>query len=432
MITKTNLPLLNDDVLHDVPLGTTAQSLLANLCFAYTCCATVPRDDLTVLRDQLQVPASVDALAWREVNLDAVAHNVGILASCCAPADLMVVVKADAYSHGAVDVARTALAAGATRLGVAVLAEAFELRRNGIDAPLFAWLAAPGALYADALLLDIELAAYSCAQLEEIAQAAEATGRTAVVHLKAETGMWRGGAEPVEWRALTALARRYEQRGLMDVIGIWSHLACADVPEDPANNEQLAAFHHAVEVALHSGLRPRLRHLANSAATLSRPDMHLDMVRCGLSVYGVDPIDGADTSWDLRQAMSVRARIVHVKHAPKGSRVSYGHTYETAEDTRLAVVPLGYADGVPLLPDSSRPAGYRGTSVQLAGRVCMDQLVLDVGSLPIVAGDEVTLFGPGTDGEFTAIDWAAHTGRSVYEMFTGFGRTRVPLRPPPR
>lgn len=367
-------------------------------------------------------------VAWREIDLTAVAHNVGVLAAHCAPAELMVVVKADAYSHGAVQVARTALAAGARRLGVAVLAEAFELRRNGIDAPLLAWLAAPGAPYAEALRQDIELAAYSCAQLDEIAEAARTTGRTAAVHLKAETGMWRGGAAE-EWPQLTALARRYEQDGLLEVVGVWSHLACADVPEDPANDAQLAAFNRAVEIALAAGLRPRFRHLANSAATLSRPDMHFELVRCGLSVYGVDPVSGTDTSWDLHPAMSIRARVVHVKDAPQGARVSYSHTYETTADTTLAVVPLGYADGVPVLAGPLSPVGYRGNSVAIAGRVCMDQLVLDVGDLAIRPGDEVTLLGSGQDGEFTAIQWAARSGRSAYEMFTGFARPRVPLHP---
>lgn len=366
-------------------------------------------------------------LAWREVDLDAVAHNVRLLATQCAPAELMVVVKADAYSHGAVRVARTAIAAGATRLGVAVLAEAFELRRHGIEAPLLAWLAAPGAPYAEALRQDIDLAAYSCAQLDEIAAAARATGLTAVVHLKAETGMWRGGAAD-DWPRLTALARRHEQDGLLQVIGVWSHLACADVPDDPTNDAQLAAFNDAVEVALAAGLRPRLRHLANSAATLSRPDMHFDLVRCGLSVYGVDPIAGNASTWDLKPAMSVRARVVHVKDAPAGARVSYSHTYATSTDTSLAIVPLGYADGVPVIAGPATPAGFRGVPVRLAGRVCMDQLVLDIGDLEVTPGDEITLLGPGTDGEYTAVQWAERSGRSAYEMFTGFARQRVPLR----
>lgn len=367
------------------------------------------------------------ALAWREVDLDAVAHNVGLLAARCAPADLMVVVKADGYSHGAVQVARAALAAGAARFGVAVLEEAFELRRLGIDAPILAWLAAPGAPYGEAIGLNIELAAYSCAQLDEIARSARLVGAVAQVHLKAETGMWRGGAAG-EWADMVTLARRYEEDGVLHVLGVWSHLACADDPDDPANDAQLAAFADAVASARAAGLRPRLRHLANSAATLTRRDMHFDMVRCGLAVYGVNPLADQEVSLDLRPAMTIKARVAHVKRAPAGVGVSYSHTYRTTAPTNLAVVPLGYADGVPVLADPGAPIGRLGAPLQIAGRVCMDQLVLDVGDLQLESGDEVTVLGPGDGGEHTAAQWAALSGRSAYDILTGFARRRVPIR----
>jgi alanine racemase len=372
-------------------------------------------------------PSKGAALAWREVDLDAVTHNVTLLAAQCAPAELMVVVKADAYSHGAGQVARAALAAGATRLGVAVLEEAFELRRLGIDAPLLAWLAAPGAPYAEAIGLNIELGAHSCAQLDEIAEAARLAGTVVEVHLKAETGMWRGGAA-TEWAELVALARHYEERGALRVLGVWSHLACADSPDDPANDSQLERFLDAVAVADAAGLRPRFRHLANSAATLTRPDMHFDLVRCGLAVYGINPLAEQDVDLDLRPAMTVKARVAHVKRAPGGVGVSYSHTYRTAGATTLAVVPLGYADGVPVVANPGAPVGHLGRPVQIAGRVCMDQLVLDVGDLPAEPGDEITLLGPGRDGEHTAAQWATLSGRSAYDMLTGFARRRVPIR----
>lgn len=366
-------------------------------------------------------------LSWREVNLESVAHNVKLLAARCAPAQLMVVVKADAYSHGAVAVARTALGSGATRLGVATLDEAFELRRHDITAPVLAWLAAPESPYADAIRFDIEVAAHSIAQLERIAQAARRAGSPATVHLKAETGMWRGGAAG-EWSQLTSLARQREEDGLLRVVGVWSHLACADTPDDPANDAQLESFTSAVRVALDVGLRPRLRHLANSAATLSRPDMHFDMVRCGLAVYGVDPFEQQGRAPSLRQAMTVRAVVTQVKDAPVGTGVCYSHTYRTRSNTKLAIVPIGYADGVPVIAGTARPVGYRGTPVLVAGRVCMDQLVLDVGELPMMPGDEVTIFGPGDDGEHTAAKWAELTGLSTYAMLTGFARRRVPIQ----
>lgn len=383
------------------------------------------------MTDALVVPQSTSpatrerALAWREVDLDAVRHNVRLLAAASAPAELMVVVKADAYSHGAPQVARAALEAGATRLGVAILEEAFALRRAGIESPLFAWLAAPGAPYAEAVGLDIEVAAYSCAQLAEIATAARAMRVPAQVHLKAETGMWRGGAAD-EWPALVALAHRYEQEGLVRVVGVWSHLACADEVDHPANDEQRDSFLRAVEVAEAAGLRPRLRHLANSAATLTRPDLRFDLVRCGLAAYGVNPLVGQPAPVDLRQAMTVRARVTHVKDAPAGAGVSYGHTYRTSAATRLALVPVGYADGLPVLAGGGGTVGVAGASATIAGRVCMDQFVVDLGDLPVAPGDEVTLLGPGHDGEPTAEQWSAVSGRSRYETLTALGRDRLP------
>ncbi|MCP3420875.1 alanine racemase [Nocardioides pinisoli] len=374
-------------------------------------------------------PQSVDPAlaAWREVDLDAIGRNVRALADIAAPASLMVVIKADAYSHGSVEVARAAVASGADHLGVAVLEEAFELRSAGITAPVLAWLAGPGARYAEAVACDVSLAAYSCAQVEEIARAAASVGGRAQVHLKAETGMWRGGAAAGEWRELVDLAGRLQRRGTVDVVGVWSHLACADEPRSSSNDAQLRLFLDAVEVAGRAGLEPSWRHLANSAATLSRPDMHFDLVRCGLAVYGVDPLAGHGATVGLEQAMTLKGTVTHVKEAPAGAGVSYGHTYRTSTATRLALVPLGYADGIPVAPGTAVRAGWRGHPVPLAGRVCMDQLVVDVGDLPVQPGDEVTLLGPGRDGEHTVRRWSDLTGRSTYELLTGLDRRRVPL-----
>lgn len=367
-----------------------------------------------------------DLMAWRQVDLAAVRHNVRELAAVAAPAELMVVVKADAYSHGACAVARVALEAGASRLGVAVLEEAFELRDGGIDAPVLAWLAGPGAPYAEAINRGIEVAAYSTSQLDEIVAGALRAGSPAVVHLKVETGMWRGGASD-EWERLVAQARAHEIRGQVRVVGIWSHLACADDVQNPANDEQLVRFLAAVDVARKAGLRPRWRHLANSAATLSRPDMHLDMVRCGLAIFGVNPLTGEAAPVELRPAMTVRARVTHVKNAPAGVGVSYGHTYRTDAATTLALVPVGYADGLPVLAPGHRPVGWAGFPLLLAGKVCMDQCVVEVGGLPIAPGDEVALLGPGQEGESTAEEWSGFSGRSAYEMLTGLGRRRLPI-----
>ena len=365
-------------------------------------------------------------MAWREVDLAAIRRNVTVLLQACGAAELMVVVKADGYGHGAVEVARAALSAGASRLGVAVIDEALELRSAGVTAPILAWLAGPGAGYARAITHDIELAAYSCTQLDEIAAAAARTGRTARVHLKAETGMWRGGAAD-QWHDLVRSAARLEEAGTLRVVGVWSHLACADTPGSPTNDEQLGQFRRAVEVAERAGLQPTWRHLANSAATLTRPDMHFDMVRCGLAVYGANPLTDSPSPAVLEQAMTLKGRLAHVKSAPAGVGVSYAHTYRTQVPSRLALVPIGYADGIPTVTAPCAPAGWRGFALPLAGRVCMDQLVLDITGHPLRAGDDVTLLGTGTEGEFTAQQWSDLTGRSVYELLTGLARRRVPL-----
>lgn len=371
---------------------------------------------------------TVAPLAWRQVDLCAVAANVSALVAHCAPAELMVVVKADAYSHGSVEVARIALAAGARRLGVATLAEGLELRQAGITAPVLAWLAGPHSPYKTAIRHDLELAAYSCMQLESIAQAAREAKRRAVVHLKAETGMWRGGASD-EWTSLVTRACELETTGDIEVVGIWSHLARADEPDDLSTDAQRDAFEHAVDTARVHGLRPRMRHLANSAATLTRADLHYEMVRCGLAVYGVNPLSDRPSPVPLKPAMTVRATVVHVKNAPTGVGVSYGHTYRTETATRLALLPLGYADGLPVLPAPHPPPfGHRGVALQLAGRVCMDQTVADIGTHPIDVGDTVVVLGPGDDGEWTAEDWAHGSGRSAYDILTGLGRRRMGLK----
>ncbi|WP_069812813.1 alanine racemase [Streptomyces sp. TP-A0874] len=379
--------------------------------------------------DQASGSARREDLAWREIRLEAVRENIASLRSMCEAARFMMVVKADAYSHGAVTVARAALDAGAEHLGVAILQEAFDLRRAGIRAPILAWMAGPGAAYEDAIRADIELAAYARVQLNEIAEAARRSRTPARLHLKADTGMWRGGAAG-EWGSLVTAARALELEGVVDVVGVWSHLACADVPEDPANNAQREAFLLAVAEAEAAGLRPRWRHLANSAATLTRPDVHFDMVRCGLAVYGVNPLVSQRPAVALRPAMSVRARVTHVKDAPADVGVSYGHTYRTTSATRLALVPMGYADGLPVPASGTARVGHRGHPLPIAGRVCMDQFVVDIGDSAVRPGEIVTVLGDGSDGEATAEEWARANGRSSYEMLTGFGRTRVPARYP--
>ena len=354
------------------------------------------------------------------VNLEALRRNVAVLKGVAGAAEVMAVVKADAYSHGLLPAAQAALRGGATWLGVAVLDEAFALRAGGITAPVLAWLASPGERYAKAIDESIDLAVHSPAQLREIAAAATQRGATARVHLKVDTGMGRGGLGGPEWPALVRLARSVEREGSVRVVGVWSHLACADEPVSRATRTQLVAFGEALTVADRAGLRPSVRHIANSAATLTTPSSHYDLVRCGLAIYGVDPLvhPRPRDSAGLEPVMTLCARVAHTKRVPRGTPVSYGATYVTPTETTLAIVPIGYADGVPRSASGCGPVQVNDSRFQVAGRVCMDQFVVDVGDADVQPGDEVTLFGSGRRGEPRVTDWAAVAGTIPYELLT--------------
>ncbi|WP_232827215.1 alanine racemase [Jiangella endophytica] len=361
------------------------------------------------------------------VDLAAIRDNVAELAVRAAPAQVMAVVKGDAYGHGLVPSARAAQAGGASWLGTATLAEALALRAAGIGGRLLAWLSAPGERWADALAADVDVSASAPWAVAEIAAAARETGRTARVHLKADTGLGRSGAPLAEWPTVVDDALKAQAEGLVEVVGLWSHLACADEPAHPANAQQLAAFRDAAALAESRGVRPEVRHLANSAATLTLRDSHLDLVRPGLATYGLSPVpqQAAPADVGLRPAMSVRARLTLVKRVPAGQGVSYGHLYVTDRESTLGLVPLGYADGVPRHASggSAGPGGpvlVRGVTRRVAGRVCMDQFVVDLRDDDVSAGDEVVLFGDAAAGEPTAQDWADAAGTISYEIVTRF------------
>jgi alanine racemase len=367
-------------------------------------------------------------VAWQtEVRIDlaAVRHNVRLLRAVAPNAELMAVVKADGYGHGMVPVAKAALRAGASSLGVCTLDEALTLRRAGISAPVLAWLLAPGLPLHEAVSADIELSAASLAQLEELVVAAERSGRAARAHLKIDTGLGRGGATRHDWPALVEAAAKAQADGAVEVIGVWSHLACADVRQHPSIDAQLAAFHDALAIVERFGIKPRYRHLANSVATLTRPDTHFDLVRAGTAIYGLSPITGERFAM-LRPAMTVRARVMHTKRIPAGSGISYGHTYHTTRETTLAIVPLGYGDGVPRAASNGGFVRLGGRTRSIAGRVCMSQVVLDCGDDPVAPGDVAVLFGPGDDGGPTAEDWADALGTINNEIVIGFGCAGTP------
>lgn len=356
------------------------------------------------------------------VDLDAITANTQVLVSRSGSAGVMAVVKADAYGHGLVPSARAAIAGGAQWLGVALLDEALALRAGGIEDPVLAWLVGRGEPWAEALTRSIDLSVSDVWVLDDITAAARELGRVARVHLKVDSGLGRSGAPVGDWPALVDAARKAELDGIIVVVGVWSHLAYADAPGHPTIDRQLEVFQNAVDIAERAGLQPEVRHLANSAATLTRPDTHFDLTRPGLAVYGLSPLrDAPAASLGLLPAMSLQARLTLVKRVPAGHGVSYMHRYVTNRETTLGLVPLGYADGVPRNSTNVGPVQVGGRRRTIAGVVCMDQFVVDLGDDPLAIGDVVSLFGPGNSGEPTAQDWADATGTISYEIVTRMG-----------
>jgi alanine racemase len=361
------------------------------------------------------------------INLDAIRGNVATLKRAT-PAEVMAVVKADGYGHGLLPVARAALAGGATWLGTAIIDEALLLRAAGIQVPILAWLWSPSesVAVAEAIRAGVDLSVSSTWALDTVLAAARDGGQRANVHLKIDTGLSRNGAYIGDWPDLVAAAAKAETGGEIAAVGVWSHFAYADDPGHPTVARQLERFREGVALAERAGLRPRLRHLANSAATLTNPDTHFDLVRPGIAVYGLSPVP-TQGNFDLVPAMSLRAEAALAKRVQPGEGVSYGHVYHTAAATTLVLVPLGYADGIPRHAGNRAPVQVGGTRFRISGRVCMDQFVIDVGDQAVVAGDTVVLFGSGRDGEPTAQDWADAADTIHYEIVTRVG-PRVPRR----
>ncbi len=353
------------------------------------------------------------------VDLSAIKHNVELLKKT-AGTKLLAVVKADAYGHGLVPVAKAAISAGADYLGVALLEEAIALREAGIEAPILAWLVQPGSDFKKAIELNIDVAAASLKALQEISDASES--KKARVHLEVDTGMTRGGFLS-EWDQLTA-----EHLKNVEVVGIFSHFARADEPGEAQNNEQLTRFNEMVERIHSFGFTNVIRHLSNSAATIKNHAAAFDMVRTGIAMYGLSPdvkTLGNSQSLALRPAMQLRAAIYLVKDVPANTPVGYGASESTTADTKLGVIALGYADGIPRIAHGAGvwSAGKKAFSI---GRVSMDQFVVDLGAQSKAqSGDWVVIFGNGSHGEFTADDWGAASQTINYEIVTRIG-PRVP------
>ncbi|MGH8860855.1 MAG: alanine racemase [Jatrophihabitantaceae bacterium] len=356
------------------------------------------------------------------VDLDAIRANVASL-KAGTPAAVMAVVKADGYGHGLIPSARAALAGGATWLGTATIDESLALRAAGIDARTLAWLWTPGedGTVRAAVAAGIDLSVSSTWQLAIVAGAARELGSAARVHLKIDTGLSRNGCYVDDW---PDLVRAVAAEDAAEPIGIWSHFAYADEPGHPTIGKQLDAFRAALGVAESIGVRPQLRHIANSAATLTLPAAHFDLVRPGIAVYGLTPVPHQG-DFGLVPAMTLRASLASVKRIRAGEGVSYGHVYTTERDTTLALVPLGYADGIPRHATNVGPVSINGQRFTVSGRVCMDQFVVDAGDQPVTEDDEVILFGGGRAGEPRAQDWADAIGTIHYEIVTRIG-PRVP------
>jgi alanine racemase len=358
------------------------------------------------------------------IDLDALRSNLAACRAVTGDAAVMAVVKADAYGHGLVPCARAALDGGATWLGTALLSEAVALRDAGVGGRILAWLAVPGAPWAACLDRDIDVSVSAVWALDEVCDAARATGRRARVHLKADTGLSRNGSTPDDWPELVAAARLAELEGLVEVTGLWSHFATADVPTDPSVGAQLGVFDEALALADGAGLRPEVRHLANSAGALGVPRSRHDLVRVGIAMYGLSPGPdiGSAQALGLQPVMTLKARLASVKRISAGSGVSYGHAYVADRDTTVGLVPLGYADGLPRAAANVGPLRAAGADRTIAGRVCMDQVVVDLGDDAAAPGDEVVIFGTGGP---SADDWAAACGTIGYEIVTRIG-PRVP------
>ena len=352
------------------------------------------------------------------VDLSAIKFNVALLKEK-AQSNLLAVVKADAYGHGLVPVAKAALDAGASMLGVALLEEAIALREAGVTAPILAWLVQPGSDFKSAIDNNIDLAAGSIKALHEIqAAAGDVKPR---VHLEVDTGMTRGGFLG-EWSKIDAS----DVAGL-DIVGIFSHFARADEPSEGQNQEQLDRFNEMVATLRGFGFTNLICHIANSAATLTNPDATFDMVRTGIAIYGLTPDVNlaSSTELKLRPAMQLRASLYLVKDVPAGTPVGYGASESTTCDTKLGVVTMGYADGIPRI---AKGAGiwHDGKRAPIIGRVSMDQFVVDLGpDSRAQSGDWVVVFGNGSHGEYTADDWGAASGSINYEIVTRIG-PRVP------
>ena len=361
--------------------------------------------------------------AVAEVNLDAIAANIRVLLEFSQGAELMAVVKADGYGHGAVEVAHAAVAAGAGSLGVATIPEALALRAGGVTTPILSWLST--SRYAEAIDQGVRLGVNSPQQLAAIAAAAREAGRPVEIDVKVDTGLSRNGVTDAELPEVLRDLGALIAEGAVHVHGLFSHLSHADVPDHPQNDAQLRRLLAARAEFDRQGIAIEQLHLGNSGTALTRPDLHLDALRTGLAMYGYTPLDTPDAA--LTPAMTLKAPLTRTRRVSTGDGVSYGHTWIAERDTTLGLVPLGYADGVPRIMSGKFDVAIGDRRFPSVGNVCMDQFVVDLGpdGAGVTDGDEVILFGPAEGWRPNAREWAAAAGTIPWEILTSIG-ARVP------
>lgn len=364
-------------------------------------------------------PIVPPALCRAEIDLDAIEHNARVLVRSAVGARVMAVVKADAYGHGAVPVSTAALRGGVDALGVTTVEEALILRSAGIDAEILAWLFSTEDDVRAALDADVDLAIPSPAHLDAVLDAARRTGVRARITPKIDTGLARSGITLDEWPPVLDRLVAASDDGLVEVTGLMAHFAHADDPGNPEIDNQVRRLHECVAQARDRGLACPVNHHANSAGTLTRPEDGFEMVRPGIALYGLNPVEGLEV--DLIPAMTFSAEVLMVKEISAGQGVSYGHTWHSPRDTTVALVSAGYADGVWRLLSGRLDVSIGGRRYPNVGRVCMDQFVVDLGPEPdgqVTAGDTAVLFGTGADGGPTAAEWAQTLGTIHYEVVT--------------
>lgn len=354
-----------------------------------------------------------------EIDLDALRENLAAIRSVTS-AKIAAIVKANAYGHGLLPVSRALVEAGADLLGVAQLSEALELRSHEPDIPILTWIYGPGADLSAAITADLEISIGAPWAVDEVLSAAGEAGRPARIHIEVDTGMARGGIAQADVAAVGKKLAGAAAEGLIEIVGLWSHLARADEPECGETSRQLDRFNTITEELAGLSIVPEVRHLANSAGTFWHPETHLDMVRPGIALYGISPEPAVATADELglKPVMTLASTVVAMRQADPGTGVSYGHTEKTAGRVMLGTVPLGYADGVPRSASSRGPVAVGGIRSRIIGRVCMDQVVIELPAGTGV-GDEVIFYGPGGP---SVDDWAEAAGTIGYEITTRLGR----------